>query len=811
MNERPDLYKRFQSIVFEADTFVEFDGKLTYMKSQQDSINKVLAGLKTVESFDLFGAALKTLAETHSDSPIPLFALYSDVSEPSEELCKALEDKKNEIKQEKIKIDFDRANELYNKIRDGLYIGYTGNKKLRRYTDNHRLLENAIGLMAKYFEKDEAGNKKWNHKNPSEERVRWLIARSYLLRSKLALQKGSSVPEKKLEALRKAWICITGENKDHWKKLVSPETSALKIEIILEQYRWDPDIQKKMVIDNILCFLETLENKEFDLSVELYGLVNDVGSTLIGDDFFKSNDEKLLKVHDETSMLSLLKAKAAFRREEETLSEYLMKAVKKLDKPLSDHAWNTAIELINDVKEKSSGWEDAAIEAYEKCKEKESQIGLSLGLRWYWAKSRQLYDLAFLAVVEDDPEKAVEIADSQKSRPTIKMQAIEKFLSESDRDKFQKYVEADALASADIYVPELRDLKKVKNENIFETRDIFDVPKGWTAVHFYITEKREAHVLIVKPKNETERAIHVPIDNISDLWEAFRLWEADKREAERIPETNNTLIKLCEESGKALKPVLNKITTDKIIFIPHSFLHLIPLHASIIDDKKLFEDKKCLFLPSWSLAPLENEEAVTKDNLLICEWNKENVVKDLIESEWSNETKHTSNVKKFFDTLEGRTNPPNLLVIFSHGQGDKINPYNSGFVMKNNERLTHQALMAKLEQNSLKGSKVLLTACETDLVSGKYNPVDEHLSLANAFLRKGADEVIGNLYKCIDDISIELINEVKNSNLLKTPLYEILQKKQVEWNGDNQDNKNLYKIAVSRVIGFPKELENKNG
>ena len=115
-----------------------------------------------------------------------------------------------------------------------------------------------------------------------------------------------------------------------------------------------------------------------------------------------------------------------------------------------------------------------------------------------------------------------------------------------------------------------------------------------------------------------------------------------------------------------------------------------------------------------------------------------------------------------------------------------------------NGDLTHQRLAQDLSVSDLKKSKVILTACESDLVSGSFGLIDEHLSLANVFLSKGASEVLGALFECSSNIALDLILEAKNNS--KTPLYEILQNKQKEW---TEKKESIDEIAVFRVMGFP--------
>jgi hypothetical protein len=112
--------------------------------------------------------------------------------------------------------------------------------------------------------------------------------------------------------------------------------------------------------------------------------------------------------------------------------------------------------------------------------------------------------------------------------------------------------------------------------------------------------------------------------------------------------------------------------------------------------------------------------------------------------------------------------------------------------------LTHQAIVQKTDKKALLGTKVILTACESDLVSGKKDIADEHLSLASAFLQKGASEVCGTLFKCSPDIAGNIIAGSLNSKLA---LYKTVHKVQRNWIKEKPNE--LYKAAAFRIMGFP--------
>ena len=789
--EIKDLFEEFKkNIIQKADTILDLEEKAKFFKNHKISISKILESLEKDEWIHL-GTVLKVLAQESLQAPVPVFGL-----QPSEKLCTGLKVNEDAIIESMAKFNLWRAKKLQQTAMQKKYAG--------KYINRHRLLESAIRLAWEQFDPNES----WHHAVITEKEACDFIAQCYLFRSRLALAKGSTIPEKKLEALAKAWHWAAEKGYD--------EMNDLKMEIVLERDRWDKNLSEEWIKDQLNSFPEK-EDDSLDFSKPLHWAVNDRARALelISDD---RNDRKITDDYnisliiknftdEEKALVSLYQTRATLRMQSDDISERLIKAVAALELsergtrskddstryhvPLSHYLWCDIVDLIDKAAEQEElkgKWEDSAVDIWRRCMEEESRVKVGIQIRWYWSKYRLLYQLAFKAALnQNDSELAAEITDSQKSRPTIKALAIEKSLSKKGAEGYKKHVEADALFAAGNFVAGFEALKKIPVPEKEEPRDIMNVPDGWAAVHFNIINENDAHALIVEDKE----CRHVSI-KISCLWDAFNGWVASGR--------SFGLKKVCKQSGTMLLPVLNKIKSEKILFIPHGFLHLVPLHATeLAKERYLFQEKSCLFLPSWSLAPSQDEASVTNGDILLTNW-KPDAVKDIVErNDWSNSKRKKNTPDDFFAALKNLHNPPGLLVLYCHGQSDFVNPYNSRFVMEG-DNLTHQRLAQDLSVSDLKKSKVILTACESDLVSGRFGLIDEHLSLANAFLSKGASEVLGALFECSPAISLDLIIEAKNNS--KKPLYEILQNKQKEW-AEKKMPIDEDEIAVFRVMGFP--------
>ena len=288
---------------------------------------------------------------------------------------------------------------------------------------------------------------------------------------------------------------------------------------------------------------------------------------------------------------------------------------------------------------------------------------------------------------------------------------------------------------------------------------------------------------------------------IEKTWNTYKDWKADLQKAGKHPEeTSSSLEKLCKACGKMLEPVLEKVKPNNIIFIPHGFLHLVPIHAALINDDPLFNTMTCLFLPAWFLAPKVSRQNNNDKGILLTNWTPETDLEEFIDhKKWINKKKTKCTPNDYFSILTSPNyEPPALLAFYCHGQGDFMNPYRSALKMYEGP-LTHQAIVQKTDKKALLETKVILTACESDLVSGKKDIADEHLSIASAFLQKGASEVCGTLFKCSPDIAGNIIaGSLDDSN---PALYETVHNVQRNWIKEKPEE--LYKAAAFRIMGFP--------
>ena len=261
--------------------------------------------------------------------------------------------------------------------------------------------------------------------------------------------------------------------------------------------------------------------------------------------------------------------------------------------------------------------------------------------------------------------------------------------------------------------------------------------------------------------------------------------------------------KLCESIGKELSFLFNLPREQPVVFIPHGFLHLVPIHMAIDGEsendprQKIWAyERKFTYLPAWTLIGSDHESASP------------------------HATAHVQILKYFryrypllrqrnLDTIDpvsstdicALQNTSSHLFFLCHGTADPNNPFNSGLKLHNG-KLTIREMLSYMPR--IPGSAILLGACETDMVGATASPLDEHISVSSSLLEKGASEVIGGLF----NLRVEYIEEVAlaiDDNRCKY-LYDIftdfLREKIVLYAQNGEDSVSFYRMAAFRPLGL---------
>lgn len=781
-----DLKGYFQII----DPCVDPNTRRKQLNDVGKKIRSDLEHLERKKGWVYLGTMFKAWNEMDWGSILPPFAF-----EPSEELCHQLKKNRAKIDAQLAELSFERAKNLLNEVKKN---------NVARYTDRHRLVEKALDIVIDRCDSD----KIWKFSNPPAYEIYAFITKCYLFRSRLALPKGSSIPEKKLEALKKGWewvkktslpdVSDIDDDFSHWDKQQDQVVDNLKIEIVLEIKRWQPFVDDSWLKHQLKCFFNNTQ--KLDENNLIHWRVCDIAEE-VG---MPGKSKFLLNISNNNSRtLPLYQAKAAYRHNISMFNKYLEESIKKLNVPFSDPLWDETVKLIETAAADSrmnGRWEESAIQAWAQCENMAQKLRLSVQVRWYWARHRKLYDLAVRAAYKcKNVRKCAEIVDSQKNRPTVKLKNMETRLHSpntlnEDRKSIEIMIEAETCFAIENYQAGLDILNKLPMSVPEKIRNLQDMPDDWGSVHFYVCEDKQAYAFVF-----TDQCCEKFTFSAENLWKKYVRWNTDV-------EKKDSFEKLCEEFGDCFKDIFCWLN-DKasgVLFIPHGFLHLVPLHAAKVkknaETKFLFEVMTCVYLPSWSLSPLKKQEVVNSGVYAFSNWQNWDTTPSIFcSSNWNNNQTVNNSADDIIYTIKTCESPPKLLVMYSHGKHDPNNPYQSSLIM-NKSDLTHQMILKNIETGKLSGADIILTACETDLAPGDMGLADEHLSLANAFLTKDARAVLGTLYECKEDKSLELISKIK-----QTPggaLYQVLQNTQRQWFANNEQ---IEDIAVYRVMGFPDE------
>lgn len=684
----------------------------------------------------------------------------------------------------------------------------------------------------------------------SANKIYQLLANCYLKRGLSILPKGKGVsaPEKKLEAMRKALdlaeIALDDESSDL-------EIHITRVHALYELYRMDEReyetklIEALRVLNDLPAFHPTDPFHYFILS--LYCRFNeDPGSDSVIFNLQSLRNEK------KYPYLPLIRAQAGVRllgRKDIQRDDFLPKARSAVNKlarlELFSLIWEDTISFIKEMRVNSiAGWQKLALIAWQICRKKEQQMGFGLQIRQYWSRLSDLYAMAYEgAMLTDKTKKAVNVVDSLKGRTSLTWGEMDAFLVKQtgnmagEMNKWRKrYYTGEAQANMggyySAYTSLIRDLPK-KFRSSRKLLPVRTIPPGWAAVHLYLEQGNNGELKLntlagqKDASGEKNSVWHrYKAYDAKPMWDAYQEWL--KKYRDNPINSAKHLDRLCQAIGKSL-PFLFDIAKEVngLILVPHGFTHLLPLHAAKNNDNHyLFEDVCSVYLPAWSLAPAGRTKPKKTPEGKYCLYHADpkdtTVYAGLFENDLWNFPINMTDKSALSDLNDvfSKSDPPEWLSILCHGQADTLYPFNSKLMLGKGGI---SFLELQLSQWDLRGSKVLLGACETELTPVKISQLDEHLSLAGAFLNKGAEMVMGSLWECDGRLVRELIESALEGN---EPLWKVIQAKQKSWftgrtlpkywtpkpetfAGERPENL-LYYVVPFRVLGYPFLQEHNN-
>ncbi|NEQ41153.1 MAG: CHAT domain-containing protein [Okeania sp. SIO3I5] len=200
---------------------------------------------------------------------------------------------------------------------------------------------------------------------------------------------------------------------------------------------------------------------------------------------------------------------------------------------------------------------------------------------------------------------------------------------------------------------------------------------------------------------------------------------------------------------------------QKIILIPHRFLHLLPIHAFILNDGSyLLDNYEVSYSPSCRLLQLiKNQQRPNFDKLFAIQ----NPTNDLIFTNLEVET-----ISSYFDSAEilakekatktafktySEFSSVNCLHFSCHSSFNTNSPLESSLLLADAETLT---LAEVFELNLSQCRLVSLSACETGLTDFNDLRSDEYISFPSSFIYAGSSNVVSSLWSP-DDLSAALL------------------------------------------------------
>ena len=271
--------------------------------------------------------------------------------------------------------------------------------------------------------------------------------------------------------------------------------------------------------------------------------------------------------------------------------------------------------------------------------------------------------------------------------------------------------------------------------------------------------------------------------------ETVKVWQSSEDDRNQLINTLNNYIQLYySEKGK--QEWINKLpnllrnfadilninhiislipeTCQRLIIIPHWFLHILPIHALPINKNYILQDKYDIqYAPSCQLLQITKQRPLNQLTNLFAIQNprKDLIFTDLevnmISSLFSQkEIIAKDNAVENTVTNKIKVAESHCYHFSCHGSFNPDNPLDSSLLLANKDELT---LGEIFELDFKKSRLVVLSACETGLID--LNSIsDEYIGLPAGFLFAGSSSVVSSLWT-VSDLS---------SSFLIMKFYEII-------------------------------------
>lgn len=752
---------------------------------------------------------------------------FHDISSPDAALCKTVSDKKEAGKI----LSFHHKQLLDNVLRKGITEAVTFNSKLLKPRHPHTTRRNALNGVISRLETQLAEVKRPDIRELMELsdtaqyqllllQIKLTLAEACYHRGRIVRPRGFSVPVKKTELYNQAKQLFdevlavdesnAPETQNETRKQAELGKASLYVE--LQAHGAQPE-------DFISCLQGIVTS--YDVCVVTVPCILALGECgVIEDDKLK----KILALQDK-NLSPLDHARAALLLNDwSSTSEYLDKAIPSLDGASFFHpAWKQTVNLLKDENAVNNltAWSEHCLNLWEIARDNEQKLLHGCHLRWYWSSQRDVYDLAFHAAGKDYELKA-RIADSLKGRPSMHLAQIETIKGGAD-----KWIESQVTGLMDQYSENFKELtvKEPKKKGDMPDKEWLKLPSEWIAVHFYLSSgimkgekygSTTGYALVQYPEEKGKSPALSPFD-YQPIWAAYMHWQESYNKLSK-KHAGKALENLCQQIGEQMSFLFDeKIIplNQNVVFVPHDFLHRLPLHMAMNNQGGLGVTGSSLFLPVWQMPKIENKLSVSTESTLIYDTIHEISVEKLVPNEDDlpdgtikipcRESENTENA------LLKLTNQKKLLII-AHGTAHPLNPFLSKLELGEAGVSLQGILQSEMD---LSGATVGLVACETDLAPFSAKTLDEHFTISSALLFKNAEFILGALWETDSSKAKELlINDwFMKTDSINAVMEKFLKKELIVYRQQLRANseerwKTLYDFAAFRLFGQPINTDN---
>lgn len=292
------------------------------------------------------------------------------------------------------------------------------------------------------------------------------------------------------------------------------------------------------------------------------------------------------------------------------------------------------------------------------------------------------------------------------------------------------------------------------------TEAIKKCPPGTVIIDLFVTYTQAVCVVISNGINIYESIITIPEININAL--SCKVDEVFSKYREELPLLyfDETYISILDILGglfwKSLKKTIERLSANRILFIPHKELHLLPLHLIKID-KSMFlcEKYEVCYVPNYNIfrSCLNDSVKVKNDQVLIVE-NPDNSLRfakpeaKAIQSFIPRSTilcGEKATRQAVLDNLEAS----NAIHFITHGVSNDKDIRNVKLLLSDGY-LSFEDILANYRFVNCQFA--FLSACKTAII--KVDEGDEYIGLNHAFFYSGVKAIISSLWPVNDSATM---------------------------------------------------------